>query len=573
MAHPADFLAYIADVSLRSLGLAALAWLASWIFRVRSASVKHAVWTMVTIAMLAQAAVSFWLPSISLRVLAPVAIPAPRTDSLAIVLPPAPLVQQHAAASLSWSAILLLVYAGVALALLGQFAVGYLFTRRLVRSSSPATSSTASGIAELRESSWISVPMTVGWLAPKILLPIAWREWDAVKLRAVLAHEEAHVRRVDWVIAIIARANSCVFWFHPLAWWLKRELAVLAEYSCDDSALASLRDRQDYAKVLLDMACAAKSAKGRLVWGAISMAESSTVQKRIDQILDETRQISMGFGASRWATLAVCSLPLVYLVSAVQLAPAQSPPRDVPVIAQPQTPVSPAPPAPQVRRAVDSPSTRSLDQEVRWIISDEERAAFKRLRTDDERQNFIKIFGRRSDPAPAVQVTAQAQTPVSREASERQLRRTLESPYDRWLDQEVRWIISDYERVAFTQLRTDDERNQFIEQFWLRRDPTPGTTENEMKEEHYRRLAYANDRFTEAIPGWNTDRGMVYILYGPPDEIDVHGAVPGATYPYESWHYPHIQGISADVTLEFVDTTMTGRFHLTRDPSEKQMHR
>jgi hypothetical protein len=117
MTHPADFLAYIADVSLRSLGLAALAWLALWTCRVRSASVKHAVWTMVTIAMLAQAAVSFWLPSIPLRVLSPVAIPAPRTDSLAIVLPPAPLVQQHASTSLSWSAILLLVYAGVALAL------------------------------------------------------------------------------------------------------------------------------------------------------------------------------------------------------------------------------------------------------------------------------------------------------------------------------------------------------------------------------------------------------------------------------------------------------------------------
>jgi len=208
MTHPADLLAHVADVSLRSLGLAALAWLALWIFRVRSASVKHAVWTMVTIAMLAQAAVSFWLPSISLRVLAPVAIPAPRTDSLAIVLPPAPLVQQHAAASLSWSAILLLVYAGVALVLLGQFVVGYLFTRRLVRSSRPMASSTASGVAELRESSWISVPMTVGWLAPKILLPIAWREWDAMKLRAVLAHEEAHVRRADWVIGIVARVNS-----------------------------------------------------------------------------------------------------------------------------------------------------------------------------------------------------------------------------------------------------------------------------------------------------------------------------------------------------------------------------
>jgi len=535
MTHPTDFLAYLADVSLRSLGLAALAWLALWTCRVRSASVKHAVWTMVTIAMLAQAAVSFWLPSIPLRVLAPVAIPAPRTDSIAILLPPAPLVQQHASASLSWSAIFLLVYAGVALALLGQFAVGYLFTRRLVRSSHPMASSTASGVAELRESSWISVPMTVGWLAPKILLPIAWRAWDSVTLRAVLAHEEAHVRRADWVIGIVARVNSCLFWFHPLAWWLKRELAVLAEYSCDDSALASLRDRQDYARVLLDIAYAAKSAKGRLVWGAISMAKSSTVQKRIDQILDETRQIPKDFRTSRWATLALCSLPLVYLVSAVQLAPAQSPPLPVQVIAQAQTPVLPAALAPQVRRALDSPLRRN--------------------------------------PTPAVQVIAQAQAPVSPAAPASQLRRALESPYDRWLDQEVHWIISDEERAAFMRLQTDAERQKFIELFWLRRDPTPGTERNEFKEEHYRRIAYANDNFAEAVPGWNTDRGMIYIRFGPPDSIDAHGGVPGSSYPYETWGYRYIEGMGTDVQLEFVDTTLTGRYHLTRDPSEKQTRR
>jgi len=337
--------------------------------------------------------------------------------------------------------------------------------------------------------------MTIGWLTPKILLPIAWREWDPSKLRAVLAHEEAHVRRADWVIGIVARLNCSLLWFHPLAWWLRRELAVQAEYACDDSALASLRDRQDYARVLLDMASAAKSANGRLVWGAISMAKPSTVQKRIDQILDETRQISMGFGASRWATLAVCSLPLVYLVSAVQLAPAQSPPVPVQVIAQ--TPVAPAAPAPRVRRAPDS-------------------------------------------------------------------------PYLRWLDQEVRWIISDIERASFVNLRTDADREKFIEAFWLQRDPTPGTEENEYKEEHYRRLAYANDRFTEDVPGWNTDRGMVYIRFGPPDALDVHGAIPGVSFPYESWRYRYIQGMGTDVDLEFVDTTMTGRYHLTRDPSEKQ---
>jgi len=134
----------------------------------------------------------------------------------------------------------------------------------------------------------------------------------------------------------------------------------------------------------------------------------------------------------------------------------------------------------------------------------------------------------------------------------------------------VRWIISDIERASFVNLRTDADREKFIEAFWLQRDPTPGTEENEYKEEHYRRLAYANDRFTEDVPGWNTDRGMVYIRFGPPDALDVHGAIPGVSFPYESWRYRYIQGMGTDVDLEFVDTTMTGRYHLTRDPSEKQ---
>ena len=106
-----------------------------------------------------------------------------------------------------------------------------MFARSLVRNSRPVDG------PRVRESEWISVPMTMGQIVPTILLPIGWREWDSAKLQAVLAHEEAHIRRADWAIGVMARINCCVFWFHPLAWWLKRELALLAEYACDDSAL------------------------------------------------------------------------------------------------------------------------------------------------------------------------------------------------------------------------------------------------------------------------------------------------------------------------------------------------
>ena len=96
------------------------------------------------------------------------------------------------------------------------------------------------------------------------------------------------------------------------------------------------------------------------------------------------------------------------------------------------------------------------------------------------------------------------------------------NPYSKWVNEDVAYIISDEERAAFKSLQSDPEREHFIEQFWLRRDPTPGTPENEFKEEHYRRIAYANDHFAAAIPGWKTDRGRIYITYGPPDEKESH---------------------------------------------------
>jgi GWxTD domain-containing protein len=104
------------------------------------------------------------------------------------------------------------------------------------------------------------------------------------------------------------------------------------------------------------------------------------------------------------------------------------------------------------------------------------------------------------------------------------LRKELESPYRKWLNEDVSYIITDEERAAFKRLQTDEEREQFIENFWLRRDPTPDTVENEFKEEHYRRIAYANEHYASGIPGWKTDRGKIYIMYGPPDEIEDHSS-------------------------------------------------
>ncbi|HSU89181.1 MAG TPA: GWxTD domain-containing protein [Terriglobia bacterium] len=151
----------------------------------------------------------------------------------------------------------------------------------------------------------------------------------------------------------------------------------------------------------------------------------------------------------------------------------------------------------------------------------------------------------------------------------------------KWLDEDVSYIITNEERAAFKALKTDEEREQFIEQFWLRRDPTPDTIDNEYKEDHYERIAYANERFASGIPGWKTDRGRIYILYGKPDEIESHpsggtydrpieeGGGTTSTFPFEIWRYRYIEGIGNEVLLEFVDPSMSGEYRMTIDPSEK----
>jgi GWxTD domain-containing protein len=153
--------------------------------------------------------------------------------------------------------------------------------------------------------------------------------------------------------------------------------------------------------------------------------------------------------------------------------------------------------------------------------------------------------------------------------------------YKKWLNEDVVWIITDEERAAFKQLSNDEERDNFIEAFWQRRDPTPDTEENEYKEEHYRRIAYANEHFAAGIPGWKSDRGRIYIMYGPADEIDAHpsggsyerpmeeGGGETSTFPFEDWRYRYLEGIGQEIIIEFVDTCMCGDYHMTIDRSEK----
>jgi GWxTD domain-containing protein len=166
-------------------------------------------------------------------------------------------------------------------------------------------------------------------------------------------------------------------------------------------------------------------------------------------------------------------------------------------------------------------------------------------------------------------------------AQQKALRGELKGVYKKWVDEDVRWIITDQELQAFKSLSNDEERDQFIENFWLRRNPNPDSPENEYREEHYARIAYANDHFAAGKPGWRTDRGHIYIAYGKADSIDSHpsggsyerpmeeGGGNTSTFPFEIWHYRYLDGIGDNIDIEFVDTCMCGDYHMTIDRSEK----
>ena len=168
--------------------------------------------------------------------------------------------------------------------------------------------------------------------------------------------------------------------------------------------------------------------------------------------------------------------------------------------------------------------------------------------------------------------------------TKRKMKRTLkelDNAYKQWLTEDVTYIITPEERNAFLQLDTNEEREQFIEQFWLRRSSNPDLPDNDFKEEHYRRIAYANEHYASGIPGWKTDRGRMYIMWGPADEVESHptggtydrpmeeGGGSTTTYPWETWRWRYLEGIGENIILEFVDPSGSGEYHLTMDPSEK----
>ncbi len=283
----------------------------------------------------------------------------------------------------------------------------------------------------LLESCLAEVPVVIGYLRPAILAPVGMLAGlPAAQVEAVLLHELAHIRRADYLVNLLQTAIEALLFYHPAVWWVSNLVRAERENCCDDAVLALRPDARVYAEALVTL----ERSRWRVPEAAVA-ANGGSLLRRVRRML----------GKPQGHTLTPALPAAVLLVSAVAVLTA-------------------------------------------W-----------------------------QTPAP----------PPSRQAM---------TPYEKWVREDVAYIIRDEERAAFERLQSNPEREQFIEQFWLRRDPLPGTQVNEFKAEHYRRIANANERFSEAaVPGWKTDRGQVYIIYGPPDEKETRPSDPAGAS--EVWRY------------------------------------
>jgi beta-lactamase regulating signal transducer with metallopeptidase domain len=418
---------YLAEPAFRTLALAALAGAALAIARAKDATMRLAVWTAVLYASLAMPFLVRLAPTVGVPIpeilaarsaLPPAhgrmssAIVGSQTQvaSAARLFTPSPmkavfgqpqgLPLRHAERTVSWQLMAPALYLLVAGISLGRLAVGLYLGRRLRALSSPIRDgeglrflieqSRRWGIKNapgLAESPVVAVPVTLGWQRPLILLPLAWRGWREEKTQAVLAHELSHVVRKDaWTRALAAMHRS-IFWFNPLAWWLERHLAMLAEQASDDAALGAGADRVLYAEVLLDFFQDLRSAVRRVRWEGVAMTHGKQTHERVDRILDSSRRLSAGLRKPAWALIALLAAPVIYVLAGARPVVAQRPQvgiRSVAVVttasaasdwqappAGPQSPSTPA--APAAAPAPKPPTPPALTKgQWRYGVSGEE---------------------------------------------------------------------------------------------------------------------------------------------------------------------------------------------------------
>jgi tetratricopeptide (TPR) repeat protein len=327
---------FVLDISVRMV-VAALAVAAVLrVMRVNTAAVRHAAWTAVLGAMLLMPLLPSVVPAVPMPSVASIArvervewlpeslpdiasartpAPAPATvtprGSYEQVHPPTPDARASQEPPHRWIlfAVATVYVAGLSL-FLGRLLHGWRLVSRMIGRA------TRCGSGLLCESSEVAVPLTAGVIRPVIVLPQSWREWPSDTLDAVVAHETAHVRRRDPLIALLARVNRAIFWFHPLAWWLDRQLAVTAEHACDEAAARTVAEPRRYAEILVEMADLVRRNQGRIVWQAVGVNGAGLLQGRIERVLRGT-----GGRMSRmkvWGTLLACGAAILLVVACRQ---------------------------------------------------------------------------------------------------------------------------------------------------------------------------------------------------------------------------------------------------------------
>jgi GWxTD domain-containing protein len=381
----------------------------------------------------------------------------------------------------------------------------------------------------LRVSSLVDVPTVIGWLRPLVLVPVdTLTSLPAGYTWALLAHELAHIRRHDYLANILQNIAEAVLFYHPAVWWISTQIRAERELCCDDLAVAASGDPLTYAQALAELESQQQARRTLAV-----AANSGPLVNRIRRLLEpaHTTANKLPAAGAAWAMV------LFWLagIGAATVHATEAPAR------LPVTVSLAAPPAPMPRPI--SPPRSPL-------------AGFAK----HARATLLY------DPVLSAQV---AQPRVLTKTGGDDNR--LQSPWSEWLNEDVAYIITDEERNAFLQLTTDDQRAQFIEQFWLRRDPTPGTVENEYKNEHYRRIEYANHHYGSSIPGWKDDRGRMYIMFGPPDEKQINPATLPGSLPAETWTYYSLPGFGNNFRIVFVGSGNSSEYHIATDQPQRDV--
>jgi TonB family protein len=359
-------------------------------------------------------------------------------------------------------------------------------------------------VVNLMQSAVVQVPTVIGWMRPVVLVPVSCLTGlSEVQIEAILAHELAHVRRHDYLVSVAQSVVEALLFYHPAVWWVSKQVRRERECCCDDVAVRMSGDRLAYARALSSLE-EYRAGLPAMVLGA----NGGVLTMRIRRLLG----LKESAAGSRGAAIALLAAMVVATGMYVG----------------------------SVARAERSNAARSVAQTA-------------------ERQDGGAV--------------ATAPDPLTRTLSdgERQKSSALDTRgalYKSWLDEDVVWIITPEERATFLRLSNDEERDAFIEQFWMRRNPNVEAPENSFREEHYARIAYSNQHFGSADrPGWKSDRGHVYIVYGKQESIDAHPS--GGSYagvptgvPFEVWHYPAVRGLGQNADVLFVDDCQCGKYRL-----------